>query len=101
MENIAIRYIAASQTAADFSEGFSIRDLRDLLAGKDMVQKLHRHDFFYILALKLEFERETFDAIGLVYAHFLAGQKSIFHKKLNDYLRPGGIIILEAFGKGH
>jgi AraC family transcriptional activator of pobA len=52
MENIPIRHIIAGQSASDFSEGFSIRDLRDLLAGKDMVQKLHRHDFFYILALK-------------------------------------------------
>jgi SAM-dependent methyltransferase len=50
---------------------------------------------------QLEFERETFDAIGLVYAHFLAGQKSIFHKKLNEYLKPGGIIIFEAFSKEH
>jgi SAM-dependent methyltransferase len=50
---------------------------------------------------QLHFERETFDAIGLVYAHFSAEMKSIFHKKLNDYLKPGGIIILEAFSKRH
>lgn len=50
---------------------------------------------------QLQFERETFDAIGLVYAHFSADKKSLFHRKLNDYLRPGGIIILEAFSKSH
>ncbi|SFD15681.1 Methyltransferase domain-containing protein [Chitinophaga sp. CF118] len=50
---------------------------------------------------QLQFERETFDAIGLVYAHFSSEKKSMFHKKLNDYLRPGGIIILEAFSKNH
>lgn len=50
---------------------------------------------------QLRFEKETFDAIGLVYAHFVAEKKSIFHKKLNDYLRSGGIIILEAFSKRH
>jgi len=49
----------------------------------------------------LKFERESFDAIGLIYAHFSAEKKSIFHSKLNDYLRPGGIIILEAFSKRH
>ena len=49
----------------------------------------------------LEFEKETFDAIGLVYAHFSADKKATFHQKLNDYLRPGGIIILEAFSKSH
>ena len=31
---------------------FSIRQLDGVLDGKDMVQELHRHDFFYILALK-------------------------------------------------
>jgi AraC-like DNA-binding protein len=31
---------------------FSIRALDEVLAGMDMVQELHRHDFFYILALK-------------------------------------------------
>lgn len=50
---------------------------------------------------QLQFERETFDAIGLVYAHFSADKKSLFHRKLNDYLRPGGLIILEAFSKSH
>jgi SAM-dependent methyltransferase len=50
---------------------------------------------------QLDFEKESFDAIGLVYAHFPAEKKSIFHKKLNDYLKPGGILILEAFSKRH
>lgn len=50
---------------------------------------------------QLNFERETFDTIGLVYAHFSAEKKSIFHNKLNEYLRGDGIIILEAFSKKH
>jgi len=49
----------------------------------------------------LMFESGSFDAIGLVYAHFSAEKKSVFHKKLNDYLRPGGIVIFEAFSKSH
>ncbi|AYB35343.1 helix-turn-helix domain-containing protein [Chryseolinea soli] len=52
MKIIPIRHIKASPKEPDLSEGFSIRDVRALLAGKDMVQELHRHDFFYILALK-------------------------------------------------
>jgi SAM-dependent methyltransferase len=48
---------------------------------------------------QLRFEKEAFDAIGLVYAHFSAEMKSVFHKKLNNYLKPGGIIIFEAFSK--
>jgi len=50
---------------------------------------------------QLWFQREEFDAIGLVYAHFGGEKKSAFHRKLSDYLRPGGIIILEAFSKRH
>lgn len=50
---------------------------------------------------QLHFEKETFDAIGLIYAHFAAEKKSFLHQKLNDYLKPGGIIIFEAFSKAH
>lgn len=49
----------------------------------------------------LHFESETFDAIGLIYAHFSGEKKAIFHKQLHNYLRPGGIIIFEAFSKKH
>ena len=48
---------------------------------------------------QLDFEQNIFDAIGLVYAHFSAEKKPIFHRKLNSYLKPGGVIILEAFSK--
>jgi len=50
---------------------------------------------------QLEFEKNYFDAIGLIYAHFSAETKSKLHKKLNDYLKPGGIVIFEAFSKRH
>ena len=50
---------------------------------------------------ELQFEKASFDAIGLIYAHFAADKKSTLHKKLNDYLKPGGIIIFEAFSKLH
>ena len=52
MKNIPIRRINVTQKEPNFSESFSIRDLRGFLGGKDLVQELHRHDFFYILALK-------------------------------------------------
>ncbi len=50
---------------------------------------------------QLKFENEFFNAIGLVYAHFPAEMKSRFHKKLNNYLKPGGVLIFEAFSKTH
>ena len=42
-----------------------------------------------------------FDAIALIYAHFPAEVKSIYHRSLDKYLRKGGTIIFEAFSKRH
>jgi ubiquinone/menaquinone biosynthesis C-methylase UbiE len=49
----------------------------------------------------LSFEKESFDALGLIYAHFSAEAKSEYHRVLNDYLRPGGTVVFEAFSKSH
>ncbi|MBS1525514.1 MAG: class I SAM-dependent methyltransferase [Bacteroidetes bacterium] len=50
---------------------------------------------------QVDLKENSFDAIGLIYAHFLAEKKSAIHKKLGMYLKPGGIIIFEAFSKRH
>ncbi|MEN7551507.1 class I SAM-dependent methyltransferase [Rapidithrix thailandica] len=49
----------------------------------------------------LAFEKDSFDVIGLIYAHFPAEKKSAFHQKLSNYLKPGGLVIFEAFSKSH
>ncbi|MEM9143861.1 MAG: class I SAM-dependent methyltransferase [Bacteroidota bacterium] len=49
----------------------------------------------------MSFPKEHFDAIVLIYAHFLPEKKSLLHRKLDTFLRPGGTLILEAFGKNH
>ncbi|WP_368406946.1 class I SAM-dependent methyltransferase [Tenacibaculum singaporense] len=49
----------------------------------------------------LEFPKESFDAIGLIYAHFSAWKISIIHQKLTTLLKPNGYIIFEAFSKNH
>jgi 2-polyprenyl-3-methyl-5-hydroxy-6-metoxy-1,4-benzoquinol methylase len=49
----------------------------------------------------LSYNENQFDAIALIYAHFPADTKSAYHKTLTTYLRPGGIIIFEAFSKKH
>ena len=49
----------------------------------------------------LHYEASQFDAIALIYAHFPADKKSGYHKTLTTYLRPGGIVIFEAFSKAH
>src|SRR5882724_10637281 len=52
MNKIPIRHIHTAQKEPDFSGSFTIRDIQVLVKEKDMVQELHRHDFFYILVLK-------------------------------------------------
>lgn len=49
----------------------------------------------------LDFQSEQFDAIALIYAHFPAEIKSLYHKTLDNYLRKDGLIIFEAFSKNH
>ncbi|KFF05529.1 class I SAM-dependent methyltransferase [Flavobacterium reichenbachii] len=49
----------------------------------------------------LDFKKDQFDAIALIYAHFPAEIKSLIHKQLNQYLKQNGIIIFEAFSKKH
>jgi 2-polyprenyl-3-methyl-5-hydroxy-6-metoxy-1,4-benzoquinol methylase len=49
----------------------------------------------------LDFEAEQFDAIALIYAHFPAIIKSLYHKTLDKYLKNGGLIIFESFSKKH
>lgn len=52
MKDIPIRKINTPQEEQNFSESFSIRNVQDVLNGKDIAQDLHRHDFFYILAIE-------------------------------------------------
>lgn len=49
----------------------------------------------------LDYTEGQFDAIALIYAHFPASIKSAYHKLLSSYLRKGGTVIFEAFGKKH
>jgi YesN/AraC family two-component response regulator len=52
MEKIPVRHIKSSSAKADLIQNFSMRNIQDLLSGKDMIQDLHRHDFFHILVLQ-------------------------------------------------
>jgi AraC family transcriptional regulator, transcriptional activator of pobA len=52
MKNIPVRSIKSAEAKPDISESFKIRSVREVLSGKDMSQDLHRHDFYFVLALK-------------------------------------------------
>ena len=49
----------------------------------------------------LDYKDGQFDAIALIYAHFPAAVKSIYHKAFDTYLKKGGILIFESFSKKH
>ncbi|MEJ7768430.1 MAG: AraC family ligand binding domain-containing protein [Chitinophagaceae bacterium] len=52
MKDIPIRKIKTPQKELNISESISIRQVQDLLNGKDLTHELHRHDFFFMLALQ-------------------------------------------------
>lgn len=52
METIPVRHLNDSVKEPAFSGSFDLVDMEAFLSGKDMVQELHRHSFFYILMLE-------------------------------------------------
>ncbi|MEL6534085.1 MAG: helix-turn-helix domain-containing protein [Bacteroidota bacterium] len=52
MSTIPIRGIQPTLSGAELKGGFSLRRLSGLLEGTDMVQEIHRHDFFFILVIE-------------------------------------------------
>lgn len=51
MKSIPVRNIASAQTLHGIEGRFSIRDLEQLLNGKSLVHDLHKHDFYFVLAV--------------------------------------------------
>ncbi|WP_166921545.1 AraC family transcriptional regulator [Flavobacterium poyangense] len=52
MEKIPVRHIKATSGKTDHLRNFSIRTVQDLLLGENLIQELHRHDFYHILVLQ-------------------------------------------------
>jgi SAM-dependent methyltransferase len=44
-----------------------------------------------------DFGKEVYDAVALVYAHFTPEYRSQIHRRIVSCLKPGGMLILEAF----
>jgi AraC family transcriptional activator of pobA len=88
MKNIPVRYIPTSSKEPNISDGFNIRKIEDLSEGKDMTQELHRHDFFYILALEKGAGDHEID-----FTPYKVRDNSIF------FMRPGQVHQL-ALGAG-
>lgn len=51
--------------------------------------------------LEMDFKNDSFDAVGLIYAHFPSQILSTYHKKIAELIKPNGLIILEGFSKNN
>ena len=88
MKEISVRQIKEP----DFSEGFSIRNIGTLLSEKDLVQELHRHNFFFALFLEKGKGEHSIDFIN-----YPVGDYSVF------FMRPGQVhqLTLKQGSKGY
>lgn len=50
---------------------------------------------------EMNYEKESFDLIVLIFAHFPKPIRSLIHAGLLELLKPGGLVILEGFSKDH
>ncbi len=48
-----------------------------------------------------DFQAESFDLLVLIYTHQPENKRKEYHRKLAQYIRPGGHLILEGFSKAH
>jgi SAM-dependent methyltransferase len=48
-------------------------------------------------AISIEYPANTFDVVSLIYAHFPSAIRQKVHRKITNWLKPGGKLILEAF----
>ncbi len=51
--------------------------------------------------LKMDFPLNTFESLGLIYAHFPPPLKTPIYEKIHTLIKPGGLVILEGFSKNH
>lgn len=92
MGNIPVRHIQQTKKEPGLTGSFSIRDIEVLLGGDDMVESLHRHDFFYMLVLKKGNGSHEIDFVP-----YDVTDNSIF------LMRPGQVhqLTLKAGSKGY
>lgn len=69
----------------------------DLLADK------HQVSIHYVIGpcTELSYPVNSFDAIALIYMHLPPSMMAECHRQLLEYLKPGGVIIFEAYSKKH
>ncbi len=90
MKKIPIRQLTAPQQELRSPERFKIRRVEDILGENDLVHDLHRHDFFFLLAIKNGKGNHEID-----FTAYKVLDNSVF------FLRPGQVHQLELDGWLH
>lgn len=84
MKAIPVRHLATPQQDQSNVGRFNIRDVQQVLDGKDLVHDLHKHDFYFVLALQ--------KGTGIHEIDFI--QYDVHHNSI-FILRPGQVHRLE------
>jgi cyclopropane fatty-acyl-phospholipid synthase-like methyltransferase len=74
--------------------------------GKNKAEKLARRmgvtlDYSVGDFGSLQYPAVSFDVAALIYAHFAPEKKATYHQKVDELLKPGGLVLLEGFSKNH
>ena len=84
MKKIPIRQLNSSQQGLPSTGRFKIRRIEDIMGEQDLVHDLHRHDFFFILALKKGAGNHEID-----FTNYKVLDNAVF------FIRPGQVHQLE------
>ena len=84
MKNIHVRHITTTPGEHAISGRFKIRDVAEVLGGRDLLHAFHRNDFFFVLALQKGIGTHEID-----FTPYDVRDNSIF------FLRPGQVHQLE------
>lgn len=92
LNSIPVRNIKPDKNEQCIANTFSIRSLHTLLEGKDMIQELHRHNFYYVLFLEKGMGEHAIDFIN-----FNVNDHSLF------FMHPGQVhqLKLKAKSRGY
>lgn len=89
MQKIPVRSIKPTHPEPALTDGFRIRDLQTVLAGKDMSQEIHRHDFYFLLVVKKGSGKHVID-----FEMYKVSDRTCF------VMRPGQVHELSLKGNG-
>jgi hypothetical protein len=86
------------------SRGWAVEAFDLSVEGKNKADRLaadmgRRIEYVVADAMEVSYRPESVDVVAFIYAHFPWEVRKVVYPKLVASLKPGGMVILEAFGK--